>query len=375
MIEIAFLILGAYYFITFILFFLGILKTKKQEVVKNSWQPKVSVLVPARDEADTIINTLYSLKNQTYPSDKLEIIIIDDQSNDNTAEVVARFIQDNQLNHFRLVSHRTDGKTPTYKKAAISFALQYATGDIIMTTDADCMVQPQWVESMIKQYDEETGMVAGLISFAPQSEKSVFNKLQTLEFAGIVFAGVGAVGINRPLICNGSNLSYRKKAFEDVSGFSGHDHLPSGDDDLLMQNIHKKTQWKIKYNLDSQSINYTHPVGNVNRFLNQRSRWASKGVHYPGHFISLMLLFIYLFYAAIFIVTPFAFFRLFSLSVLVIGFLLKFIPEFLIVYAALRILNRKKLLPLFFIAEIFQVPYVVVVGFRGFFNLFKWKNG
>ena len=374
MIEIAFLILSTFYFITFIFFFIGILTTRKQKVLKNSWQPKVSVLIPARDEANTIAKTLHSLRNQTYPSDKLEIIVIDDHSSDHTADVISRFIQENHLNHFRLLSHRTDGKTPTYKKAAISFALQYAKGEVIMTTDADCMVQPQWVESMIEQYDEETGMVAGLISFSPESEKSVFNKLQTLEFSGIVFAGVGAVGINRPLICNGSNLSYRKKAFDDVNGFSGHDHLPSGDDDLLMQNIHKKTPWKIKYNLENQSINYTHPVSNINRFLNQRSRWASKGVHYPGHFISLMLLFIYLFYGTIFILTPLTFLGFFSASVLIIGFLLKFIPEFLIVYQALSVLNRKKLLFLFFIAEIFQVPYVVFVGFRGFFNLFKWKN-
>ena len=375
MIEYLFLILGAFYFLLFIFFFSGILSIKNQKAEVNNWQPKVSVLVPARDEAYTITKTLRGLQNQTYPSEKLEIIIIDDHSNDNTAEVISQFIQDNQLNHFQLLSHRTDGKTSTYKKAAIAHALKHATGEIIMTTDADCMVQPQWVESMIEQYDENTGMVAGLISFSPDLEKSFFNKLQTLEFAGVVFAGVGAVGIKFPLICNGSNLSYRRQSFEDVDGFSGHDHLPSGDDDLLMQNIHKKTSWKIKYNLENQSINYTYPVNDLKRFLNQRSRWASKGVHYPGHSISLTLLMIYLFYASIFMLTPLTFMGLFSISILVLGLLLKLIPEFLIVNQALHILNRRDLVPFFFIAEFFQIPYVVIVGFRGFFNLFRWKNG
>lgn len=375
MIEIVFLIFGVLYFLLIIFFFSGILSVKNQKVEVNNWRPKVSVLVPARDEANTITKTLHGLQGQTYPYDKLEIIIIDDHSTDNTGEVISQFIHDNQLHHFQLVSHRTDGKTPTYKKAAIAYALKYATGEIIMTTDADCMVQPQWVESMIKQYEENTGMVAGLISFSPDSQKSFFNKLQTLEFAGIVFAGVGAVGIKHPLICNGSNLSYRKQAFEDVNGFSGHDHLPSGDDDLLMQNIHKKTSWKIKYNLERQSINYTHPLNNVNRFLNQRSRWASKGVHYPGHSSSLMLLLIYIFYTSIFITIPLTLIGLFPASILIIGLLLKFIPEFLIVNQALSTLNRKDLMPLIFITEIFQIPYVVIVGFRGFFNLFKWKNG
>jgi cellulose synthase/poly-beta-1,6-N-acetylglucosamine synthase-like glycosyltransferase len=377
MIEIPFLILGVFYFSLIISFFIGIQNIKRQKPAprQSSWRPSVSVLIPARDEADSIVQTLDGLSRQTYPSDKMEVLIIDDHSMDNTAEVIDRFISDNNLSHFKLLRHHLDGIAPTYKKAAIAFALQSAKGEIIMTTDADCILQPDWVESMIGRYDEQTGMVAGLITFHPDSEKNIFNRLQTLEFAGVVFAGGGAVGLGKPLICNGSNLSYRRQAYEDVDGFKGHDHLPSGDDDLLMQNIRKKTDWKIKYNLDGNSINYTRPVSNLNRFLNQRSRWASKGVHYPGLWISIMLFLIYLFYASLFVVTPMTIIGSFSASILLAGFLLKLIPEFLLVHQALSILNRKDLLPLFFLAEVLQIPYVVIVGFRGFFNLFKWKNG
>jgi cellulose synthase/poly-beta-1,6-N-acetylglucosamine synthase-like glycosyltransferase len=322
-----------------------------------------------------------SLSHQSYPVGKLEVFIIDDHSNDDTAEVASTFIKEGHLDNFKLLVHRTDGKTPTYKKAAIAFALQHARGEIIMTTDADCVLSPEWVESMVRQYDEETGMVAGLVSFDSGLEKSdggsrsIFSKLQTLEFAGIVFAGVGAVGIGKPLICNGSNLSYRRQAFEDVDGFSGHDHLPSGDDDLLMQSIHKKTEWKIKYNLERSAINYSRPLKSVPGFLNQRSRWASKGVHYPAIRISAMLFMIYLFYAGLFLLTPSTIAGLFPAPLLAAGFALKLIPEFLVITQALNILDRRDLFPHFLLAEFLQIPYVIVVGFRGFFNLFKWKNG
>lgn len=373
MIEIIFLLLALFYFLLCGSFFIGILIAKRKKPGSNHWQPKVSVLVAARNEAAFIAKTLQGLRNQNYPPEKLEIIIIDDNSTDPTSAVVSTFIEENHLKNFRLLKYRTAGNT--YKKAAIAHALESCSGEIIMTTDADCTVQSNWIESMVSQYDDETGIVAGLITFDPQAEKTIFSRLQTLEFAGIVFAGVGAVGIGYPLICNGSNLSYRRQAYNDVNGFSGHDHLPSGDDDLLMQNIHKKTSWKIKYNLDSDSINTTHPLNNVNKFLNQRSRWASKGIHYPGTTISILLFLIYAFYAAILILTPLTIIGLFSPAILLLGFLLKWIPEFLIINEALIILRRKDLRSLFFTAQLFHIPYVVIVGFRGFFNLFKWKNG
>jgi cellulose synthase/poly-beta-1,6-N-acetylglucosamine synthase-like glycosyltransferase len=381
MIELVFSASTLFYFFLISFFFIGILISKKQKPHATGWKPRVSVLVPARDEAATISGTLESLRHQSYPADKLEVFVIDDHSSDNTAEVVSTFVEEHRLENFKLLVHRTDGKEPTFKKAAIAFALQYAWGEIIMTTDADCILKPQWVESMVKQYDEETGMVAGLVAFDGALEEgkkgwgTIFGRLQSLEFAGIVFAGVGAVGLGRPLICNGSNLSYRRQAFEDVDGFSGHDHLPSGDDDLLMQSIHKKTKWKIKYNLEKSAINYSHPLKSVPGFLKQRSRWASKGVHYPGIWISTMLFLIYLFYAGLFFLTPLTIAGLFPVSFLAGGFILKLIPEFLVITQALNILERKNLFPYVLLAEFFQIPYVVIVGFRGFFNLFKWKNG
>lgn len=373
MIEIVFLLLTSFYFLLMMFFFSGIRRERRRKTRLNGWQPFVSVLVPARNEAEHIIATLKALSVQTYPASRLEVIVIDDNSVDGTGEVVKTFLAQEHLPHFKLITHRNDGGKRTYKKTAIAHALQTARGEIIMTTDADCRVQPGWVESMVKHFEADTGMVAGLITFMPEKERTAFHKLQTLEFAGLVFVGVGAIGNHYPLICNGSNLGYRRAAFDEVGGFAGHEHIPSGDDDLFMQNLHRRTGWKIRYNLDPASINYTRPVDSLNAFLNQRARWASKGTHYPGFKTFLFLLLIYLFYLALIFLLPLAFLGLFPWEILALGFVFKLLPEYLVIRQALKVLQRRKLKRWFLVAQAVQVPYIVYAGFSGFFNLFKWK--
>lgn len=374
MIEPIFLFLSLFYGGLILFFYIGIRRERARKPASNHWQPFVSVLVPARNEASHIIPTLESLAAQTYPPSRLEVIVIDDHSSDCTGETVRGFIAAHGLGRFQLLVHRVDGVQPTYKKSAIAFALQSARGEIIMTTDADCRVQPDWVASMVSCYDAETGMVAGLAAFDPAHEKTLFHRLQTLEFAGLVFAGVGAVGNRYPLICNGSNLSYRKVAYDEVGGFAGHDHVPSGDDDLFMQNLHHYTRWKIRYNLNFQAVNFTRPVDTLPAFLNQRARWASKGTHYPGFKTLLILLLIYFFYLSLLIMPILALAGQFSATILLAGYLLKLIPEFLILRQALNVLQRRELRRWFAVAEVFHIPYIVLTGLRGFFKLYRWKG-
>jgi cellulose synthase/poly-beta-1,6-N-acetylglucosamine synthase-like glycosyltransferase len=374
MINAVFLFLGLFYFTLILFFYIGILRERRREVRINGWKPFVSVLVPARNESGCIEPTLASLAQQTYPASQLEIIVINDNSTDRTGEVVKDYITRENLAHFQLLTHKNDDSKPTYKKTAIAYALEFARGEIIMTTDADCRVQPQWVESMVGHFETDTGMVAGLVSFMPEKEKTPFHKLQTLEFAGLVFAGVGAIGNRYPLICNGSNLSYRRVAFDAAGGFAGHEHIPSGDDDLFMQNLHRHTNWKVHYNLDPASVNYTRPVDSFADFLNQRARWASKGAHYPGFKTSLILLLIYLFYLALIILPPITLMGLFSWKLLLLAFGCKMFPEYLVIRQALSVLRRRKLKRWFLVAQTVHIPYIVLAGFGGFFKLFNWKK-
>ncbi len=367
--EWIFIFFGVIYAAIILYFFSGLFRIS-QTVQENRFS--VSVMVPARNEAQHITECLASLWNQTYPSALYEVVVIDDNSTDNTGRVVEEFISDKP--NFRLLRHQISGARPTYKKQALKFAIGETRGEIIMTIDADTVAQERWIQEIISQYDENTGLVAGLVSFPRHSEHSLFHRLQTLEFAGIVFCGVGSAGNNNPIICNGSNLSYRRQAFEDAGGYEGHLHLPSGDDDLLLQNIHSKTDWKIKYALFPESINFTRPAESLHSFLNQRSRWASKSLHYPSAWILPLLFSIYIFYLLVLAGLPLVLTGILSPAIFAVALLLKMIPEALVIFRALSILRRRDLLKLFLIAQFFQIPYILYVGFRGFFHKFSWKD-
>ncbi|MCB0258108.1 MAG: glycosyltransferase [Calditrichaeota bacterium] len=372
--EYLFLGLSLFYAGLIMFFFSGILRERGRREPPSGWQPLVTVVVPARDEAAGIHRTLESLARQTYPATHLEVIFVDDDSRDATPAIIRDFIDTRRLAHFQLRTHHNDTLKRTYKKSAVAFGIRHSSGEVILTTDADCSVPPDWVASMVRCYAPDTGLVAGLITFDPAAERNLFHRLQTLEFAGLVFAGVGAIGNRYPLICNGSNLSYRRAAFEEVGGFGGHEHVPSGDDDLFMQNIHHHTEWKIRYNLDRAAINLTTPMDTLGQFLNQRARWASKSTEYPGLLTFLLLFLLYLFYLMLLILTPVTLLGYFSWKFLLAGFMLKLIPELLVIYQALSVLGRRKLLRLLVWAEAVQIPYIVLAGFAGFFNFFRWKQ-
>ena len=371
--EILLLALGIAYAAIITFFGIGIKRVRARTVNHSAQQPKVSVLIPARNEANNIVRLLTSLANQTYPKDAYEVVVIDDHSSDNTADVAQQFIDENHLNNFRVLVHQTNGVKKTYKKDALAFAIPQSSGEIIMTVDADCQVLPTWIASTVAKFNPKTGLVAGLITFDSQFERNLFHKLQTLEFAGLVFCGVGALGNDYPLICNGSNLAYRRRAYLDVGGYEGHQHIPSGDDDLFMQNIHQQTDWEVDYNLDAGAINSTRPVETLRQFFNQRARWGSKSREYPGAGTFFLLLSIYLFYVGV-LFAPFLWWAG-KISAMTLGglLLLKMLPEYWVIHQALGVLNRKDLRRYFLVAQLFQIPYIVIAGFAGFFKLYRWK--
>lgn len=371
--EILLLIFAAFYGFCMAYFYIGILREERRNETENNVElPRVSVIVAARNELFRIEPLLKSLSMQDYPADRFEVYIVDDRSSDGTAEFVDNYIATHHLEQFRCLQHRPQ-TSPTYKKHALMHGIAASSGDIILTTDADCIVPASWIRTMVRRYDAKTGLVAGLVSYEAD-EDEVFQRVQALEFAGLVFSGVGAIGNGTPLICNASNLSYRRAAFEAVNGFKGHEHIPSGDDDLLMQNIHEQSHWQIRYNLHPDSIVKTQPVKTVADFLNQRARWASKSRDYPGSHTFFVLLAIYLFYVLLALAIPLAVFGVFSWWSVIMVFFLKLGSEFLVVRHAAKSLGHVGSLPLFPLAQGAQILYILIAGFAGFFKLYRWRS-
>jgi len=340
----------------------------------NTHPYSIAVIVPARNEENHIAACLQSLFQQTYPKELYEIIVIDDNSTDKTAEIVKKFIKQHPTN-LRLVQHDSHPYSQAYKKAAIEQGIALTQNEIIATTDADCIVQPTWLEGIIRHFTPQVGMVSGYILFHPDHEKNWFHKVQALEFLALTTVGAGAIGQNAPIISNGANLAYRRDVFRQVEGFKDIDHLPSGDDDLLMQKIHRLTDWQIRFAIETETINFTYPCPDLKTFLHQRTRWASKSAHYHHRpSLTLFLIAVYLLYLYIFIGLPLSLFVSSFAWWPWLIFAGKATIDFFITTRGCFLTKQQHLLWYFPLAEILQIPYILWVGIAGLFGNYQWKD-
>jgi cellulose synthase/poly-beta-1,6-N-acetylglucosamine synthase-like glycosyltransferase len=370
--EIAIIILIVIITFHYILFLLriyfGLDKLNKCSL-KTEVKEFVSVIVPFRNEAENIKTVYLSLTEQDYAKEKFEIVFVDDFSDDNSRLILQQI---NKFDNVRVISVPDDFSPNAHKKRAIRFGIENSKGDIIVTTDADCVHHKNWLKSILSCFDEDTGFVSGPVEFTEES--TIFYKMQKIEFAGLVIAGAGLVGAGKPTICNAANIAYRRKVFYEVGGFSHNMNLSSGDDELLMQKIFQDTNYKIKFAISKEAVVKTKANSSIKEFYQQRKRWASKGLFYKNKLLILQLILIYLFYFSL-IVQPFLLiFSKIFLFTFIFSFGVKLLLEYLVMKKGIKLFFDEKLLSYFFITEIFQVPYIVIMGLSGTFGNFVWKN-
>lgn len=330
----------------------------------------VSVLIPFRNEEKNILQVLKSVESQDYPSDKFEVIFIDDNSVDKSKELLEKNISRNNI---RVITVPDDYSVNAHKKRAIRFGIENSKGEIIVTTDADCIHKKSWLKTLLYFFDDKTGFVSGPVKFF--EGKSLFSRLQELEFAGLVIIGAGLIGSNNPTICNAANIAYRRKAFDLVGGFSFQMNLSSGDDELLMQKIFRDTDYQIKFALNKNAIVETEPNETLKNFYQQRKRWASKGLFYKNKMLVMKLVLIYLFYIAL-IIQPILGLTLdlkFLIS-FIVSLIAKIFVEFLILKKGIELLFDKNILNVFLLAELFHIPYIIIAGLSGAFGNYRWKD-
>ena len=364
-----FLILSFHYVIFLLKVYYGLSKLKIVES-ERILQEFISIIVPFRNEEKNILNIYNSLTAQNYPTEKYEILFVDDSSNDNSLNLLKNLQKKENVS---IHSVPKDYSKNAHKKRAIRFGIEKSSGEIIVTTDADCIHKKDWLRNLLKFMDEKTGFVSGPVEFI--SNSNLFSKMQRLEFAGLVITGAGLIGSNNPIICNAANIAYRKKAFEEVNGFTYQMSLSSGDDELLMQKIHRDTDYKIKFALDKNAIVSTEANPTIKEFYHQRKRWASKGLFYGDNLLLLKLVLIFLFYLSL-IIQPILAIVLsakFFIS-FIISLLIKIVSEYLILKKGTTLLFDPKILKSFILTEILQVPYILISGFMGMFGNLVWKD-
>lgn len=353
--------------------------------------PRVSVVIPARNEAASIGACVEAVLANDYPADRFEVIVVDDDSADATVPIVeqlqARFngvlapLGDGENGdekdaddeaRLRLVRVGAATRARAHKKHALTRGVAAARGDLVLTTDADCLVPPGWIRTMAACFEDDVGFVSGPVLY--RLGPAPFARLQALEFLGLVAIGAGAIGVGRPNLCNGANVAYRRALFEAVGGYAGIDHVTSGDDELLMQKIARTTAWRVRFCAARAAVVVTEPAETVAAFVAQRRRWASKGPRYPSPALVAMLAAIYGFYVALLAGT------LLLPVVPALGpavgaaWALKLVAEAAVLVPAASHFQRRRLIPYLLVGQLLYVPYVVFIAPAGALSGYTWKD-
>lgn len=345
----------------------GLNKISNKENIVDKF---VSVIIPFRNEEKNIINCLKSIEEQEYDKNKYEIIFVDDGSSDRSIDLLNENIL--TANVHLLSLNNFNGKRG-HKKAAVKFGIENAKGEIIITTDADCTHGKEWLKSIVSSFSGNTAFVSGPVEF--YNSDSLFGKLQKLEFAGLIITGAGLIGNKTPIICNGANSAFRKHIFYEVGGYDDLMNLSSGEDELLMQKIASKTNYDIKFCMNRKAVVKTAPMSSLKEFLNQRKRWASKGLYYKNKLLIIKLILIFLFYLSIIAqILLGVFYNEIFLYTLLFTMLVKITSEYFVLKKGISLLFDKSINNVFLLAEIMQIPYIILSGLMGLFGNFRWKE-
>ncbi len=326
----------------------------------------VSILIPVRNEGESIKQILTDLSNQDYPENLYEVIVIDDHSDDNTSFIAAEHMKSLGLNGKVIeLDNESVGK-----KAASTMGVKEAKFDIIVCTDADCHLQKKWLSNHTSCYlDKKTKMVTGPVLMKGDS---LLESIQVIEFTGLI--GYGAVTLDRgyPSMCNGANMSYVKEAFEEVEGYLGNDHIATGDDEFLLQKISQKFEGSIKFLKDQDSIVETPAKKRLVDLLEQRVRWTSKWRFHKSKFIWFTSFLVFFNFLLGSILIPYA---IISGSLPLIGaVILKWISE-LFYFGVLSSFFKVRLKPLLILLLSIIYPYYALfLGIASIFGRYSWKG-
>ena len=333
----------------------------------NDSDPFVSVIIAAKDEADNLYPCLQSVLEQEYPQEKLEILVVNDDSGDGTERILQSFNRHHA--NFRYINLDASSKLLPGKAGAILPAIEQAKGEIICLTDADCRVAPGWIKGLVRHFDEKTGLVGGFTLLdSGKKRSSLFGKVQSLDWLFLLGIACGSSLMGKPLSWVGNNLAFRKKAYDEIGGFK---HFENSliEDFSLINAIANKTHWQIKFLAEPDTLVRSLPLSSLRRLYNQRKRWATgiKNMSFFGKLVMVTSFVAHLWLLPVLFVLP----PIFA----VIGLFVLFLTDFNLVLTAAKKVNRIDLLAYFIGFELFYLSYSILLPFLILFDQkIEWKN-
>jgi cellulose synthase/poly-beta-1,6-N-acetylglucosamine synthase-like glycosyltransferase len=353
------------YLFLHIIFFSGFLRSNSLKKTSKEGNHKVTVIVAARNEENIISRCIQSLKNLEYDKSLLEIILVNDKSADSTKSVMIN--ETKECSFIKVIdSDSTETKNLKGKANAIDSAIKIAAGDIILLTDADCIVSPEWVKETVKYYTENTGMVCGFTKI--NYGNSFFAKLQALDWLYLQSLASCSSGIGSILSCIGNNISFTKNAYLEIGGYENINFSVT-EDLALMRRINSDRKYKVIYPVNPKCTVITEECKTVKELYNQKKRWfkGGVGINFLGWILGFEL------YAVNLI---FVFGCLFlNLYLYLFLILIKFASELIIMFPVYRRLRFSNLIYLFPVFQIYFSVYGLLLPFTFILSpKINWKE-
>jgi len=248
----------------------GLFADRRPEFIpdRSRLQP-ISILIAAYNEEATIHETLKSIADQDYP-DKIEVIVVDDGSKDNTVDEVRKFSELMAGSQDRIKLKLKSLEKNGGKANALNEALSLATHDLVITLDADSYLYKDGLINLttyLLNSSSDTAAVAGTV-MVRNSRINWITKLQEWDY----FHGIAVVKriqslYQGTLVAQGSFSIYKKKVLEEVGGWTN----TMGEDIVLTWHLHKK-DYKVRY--AETAMIFTNVPETYKQFFRQRKRWA-----------------------------------------------------------------------------------------------------
>ena len=352
---------------------------KVEDFKLQDLQPKTkfSVVIPFRNEAKNLPKLLASISKLNYPKTMFEIILIDDDSEDDSVSIIENFINTSRKNHdtiidnIKIIKNTRTSNSP--KKDAITSAIKVSKFNWIVTTDADCILPKYWLDT----FDEciQTRQAHCIVAPVTYHGKTSFlNRFQTLDFLSLQGATIGGFGIKKPFMCNGANFAYCKSDFYTVNGFEGNTTISSGDDVFLLEKLRHLDAKKIHYLKSKHAIVTTNPTETTKQLIQQRLRWASKTSNYKYWFAKLVGLIVLLGNLIFIGLIPAVLFTNLSLKIGIALFVIKFSIDFLLLFKTSRFFKQENLLLSYLLSSFIYPFFNVYIAFLSFFTSYEWKG-
>ncbi|MGC1391610.1 MAG: glycosyltransferase [Bacteroidales bacterium] len=349
------------------LFFYLIVYLKKPSETKKTSEP-VSIIICARNEAENLRKFLPSVLEQDYPD--FEVIVVNDCSEDNSYEILGKYLT--EYPNLRISIVNKDPKFTHNKKFAQFIGIKAAKNEILLFTDADCRPESdKWLEGMASHFDDRNNFVLGYGGYF--IEKGLLNKYIrydsmtiAMQYLGMAIRGIPYMGVGR-------NLAYRRSVFFINKGFGSHNHVVSGDDDLLVNTIAtgKNTSVEFRKETHTRSV----PCSGINEWITQKKRHLTTAPYYKFRDKFILVtepLTRLLFYTSFVVLLSFTF--LWPWVLVVFG--LRVITQFIVFTLVQKKLNEPGLLAYLLFFDIFS-PVINSVIFlsntRSRSDRNKWK--